>query len=147
MAIKEDRVMDKYKDFAYEYARTLNVKKTCEKCGISIRQGYRLMNNKNIRKIIDEELEKINSEKIADGKEVMEYLTSIMRGEHKEQIALTVGVGEGMSEVAIINKEVNQKDRIKAAELLGKVYGIYTNNVDLNSNVQVVFENEKDLED
>ena len=147
MAIKEDRKMNQYKNFALEYVKTLNVKKTCEKCNISMRQGYRLMNNKDVRRFIDEELEKINNQKIADGKEVMEYLSAVMRGEHKEDVVTTVGVGEGFSEVRIVDKDVGAKDRIKAAELLGKVYGIYNPDINVDSSVQVVFENEKDLKD
>lgn len=144
---KPTNKLDKYKDFALEYVRTLSLQKAAENCGIHIRTAHRLVKDPNIRKFIDEELTKINNKKIADGKEVLEYLTSIMRGEQVEKVPFVIGTGEGFSEVTIVDKDVGAKERLKAAELLGKVYGIYTQNVEMNSTVQVVFEDEKDLED
>lgn len=147
MAKKMTNSLDKYRDFALEYVRTLNIQESAKKCGMSIRNAHRILKDPRVREFIDEELEKINSEKIADGKEVMEYLSSVMRGQLREQVAMTINVGDFMSEVALVNKEVGQKERLKAAELLGKVYGIYTPDINVDSNVQVVFENEENLED
>ena len=67
--------------------------------------------------------------KIADGTEVLQYLTELMRGEHKEQVLRGVGMGEQVK----TNMEVSAKDRIKAAELLGKRHALFTDKVDLNT--------------
>lgn len=67
----------------------------------------------------------------------MEYLTSVMRGEHTEQTLRLVG--DGVQEIT--NIDVPAKDRIKAAELLGKRYGLFKDNLqmdgDLSLNIQI----------
>ena len=139
--------LERHKLVALEYLKTFSPEKTAKTMNMSVRQIHRILKKPDIQAFVQEELDKIKNEKIADGKEVMEFLTSVMRGELKEEEIVTLGVGEGFSEAVKIQKEIYQKDRIKAADLLGKAYGIYTQNLDINSNVQVVFENEKDLED
>ncbi|NKC68982.1 terminase small subunit [Vagococcus fluvialis] len=82
---------------------------------------------------IDEQLDKLHSERVADAQEVLEYLTSIMRGEEKEEVL----IGRGEGEQGITDIEVGAKDRIKAAELLGKRFGLFTDRVDLDANVSL----------
>ena len=65
--------------------------------------------------------EELHSAKVANAQEVLEYLTSIMRGEQREQTLQLVG--DGMQDITSI--DVAAKDRLKAAELLGKRYGIF----------------------
>lgn len=62
---------------------------------------------------------------------MLEYLTSIVRGEQTEQTLR--GVGEGAQEID--NIDVSAKDRIKAAELLGKRYGIWTDKTELTGEI------------
>ena len=52
----------------------------------------------------------------------MRYLTRVLRAEEKEEIL--VYVGDGMQEIQTI--QPSTKDRIKAAELLGKRYRLWT---------------------
>ncbi len=83
--------------------------------------------NPEMRACIDRKLAEIESEKTANAKEVMEYLTSVMRGEHTEQ---TLKLSEaGGQDIVDIN--VSEKDRLKAAELIGKRYGLFKENVDI----------------
>lgn len=138
---------NRWEAFALEYIKHMSVEKAAEAVGISKRQGHRILQKPEVRDYINAALEKIKNEKIADGKEVMEFLTSVMRGELQEEEVLTIGIGEGMTEPVKIKKEIYQKDRIKAADLLGKVYGIYTPTVSMDASVQVVFEDEKNLKD
>ncbi len=86
------------------------------------------MKKEEIKRYIESQLSQIRSEKIADATEVMEYLTSVMRGECKEQVLRLVG--DGIQEIDTIN--VSVKDRIKASELLGKRYGIFKENVSVD---------------
>ncbi len=75
---------------------------------------------------IETELEKFHSAKIADAEEVMKYLTSVMQGgEHTEEIPILCG--DGCQELT--QKEVGAKERLKAAELIGKRYGMFTDKV------------------
>ena len=81
-------------------------------------------------------MKQIKTEKIADAQEVLEYLTSVMRGEQKEQVALLTG--EGVQD--LVQKDVSAKDRLKAAELIGKRYALFTEKVELQgeTTVQIV---------
>jgi phage terminase small subunit len=57
------------------------------------------------------------------------------------------GVGEGCSEARTIQKEPSEKDRLKAAELLGKRYGLYTDRVeaevDMELNINIDYGDEE----
>lgn len=76
---------------------------------------------------IKEAFDKRSSElSIADGTEVLQYYTSVMRGEHKEETLR--GLGEGYQEP--IHLEVGAKDRLKAAEMLGKYHKLLTDKVE-----------------
>jgi phage terminase small subunit len=92
---------------------------------------------------IHEQLERIHSEKTADAKEVLEYLTSVMRGEHTEETLQLVG--DGVQTISDIS--VSAKDRLKAAELIGKTYGIFTDKTDLNIAQPIVISGGETLED
>lgn len=80
----------------------------------------------HIREYVDTCLEKAHSNKVADIQEVMEYLTSVMRGETSAEEVLVVGTGEGCSEPCKVSKAPSEKERLKAAELIGKRYALFT---------------------
>ncbi len=91
----------------------------------------------SVKSYINERLEKIQSSKIAKQEEILELLTSVMRGEQKEDTLQHVGGMQIISEIGI-----SAKDRIKAAELLGKRYGMWTDRVETDSTVNIVFEDD-----
>ena len=95
--------------------------------------GYRLLRNVEVKDYINEQLEKIRSEKIADATEVMEYLTSVLRGETVSEIVVVEGCGEGVSEAKRMNKSPDERERLKAAEMLGKYYALFTDKTQINS--------------
>lgn len=138
---------DKQKRFCDEYLIDCNATQAAIRAGYSPKtaneQGNRLLTNVSVKAYIDERLEQLHTKKTADAQEVMEYLTSVMRGEHKEQtLALC---GDGMQEIQDI--DVSAKDRIKAAELIGKRYGMFKDAVDLGGAVPVVISGGDDLAD
>lgn len=94
--------------------------------------GCKLLMNANIKNYIDEQLEKIHNEKIADATEVMMYLTAVMRGESKSEIVVVEGCGDGFSEARNVDKAPDEKEKLKAAELLGKRFGIFTEKMKLD---------------
>ena len=83
----------------------------------------------NIKAEIQVRNAEIQSEKTADMTEVMEYLTSVMRGEQTESVATSKGVFSGV--------EVSAKDRIKAAELIGKRNGAWTDKKELTVDLKI----------
>ena len=95
------------------------------------------------KKYIDERIAEKQSQLIATQDEVLQYLTSVLRGEQKEQTLKMAGVG--FQEVEEIN--ISTKDRLKAAELLGKAYGAFRDKVDVSGTVPVVISGYDELED
>ncbi|MGN1013825.1 MAG: terminase small subunit, partial [Butyricicoccus sp.] len=83
------------------------------------------------------------AENIADAQEVMEYLTSVLRGESRSSVLCMAG--EGTQEV--IEKPPDEKEKLKAAELLGRRYSLFTDKMSISGAVPVVISGEDDLED
>lgn len=133
--------------FCDEYLISGNATEAAIKAGYSRKTakqtGSENLSKPDLRAYIDEQLAKIHSAKIADAEEVMKYLTSVMRGEHTEQ-ALKL-VGEGVQTVTDI--DVSAKERLKAAELIGKRYGLFTEKVGLEGAVPVIITGDDQLED
>ena len=133
--------------FCDEYLISGNATDAAIKAGYSRKTakqtGSENLAKPDLRAYIDEQLAKIHSAKIADAEEVMKYLTSVMRGEHTEQVLKLVG--EGVQTVTDI--DVSAKERLKAAELIGKRYGLFTDKVGLEGAVPVIITGDDQLED
>lgn len=128
---------EKQKLFADEYLIDLNATRAYKAVYKSIKNdetakaaSSRLLTNVNVKKYIDERLEKIKSDKIAETGEIMEYLTSVMRGKSSSHVLMLVG--DGCQK--IVEKPPDEKERLKAAELLGKRYSLFTERVKLDGN-------------
>lgn len=137
----------KQKRFADEYIISGNTEKSALIAGYSKNyaraQAHKLLANVGIKSYIDERLEKLESEKIATQEEVLQYLTSIMRGEQQEKTLISIGeLGQ-----EIVDIDVGAKDRLKAAELLGKRYRLFTDKIEAEIQGTVVFVNEDDIPD
>ena len=133
--------------FCDEYLISGNATEAAIKAGYSRKTakqtGSENLAKPDLRAYIDEQLAKIHSAKIADAEEVMKYLTSVMRGEHTEQVLKLVG--EGVQTVTDI--DVSANERLKAAELIGKRYGLFTDKVGLEGAVPVIITGDDQLED
>ena len=70
------------------------------------------------------------SELIADQDEVLKYLTSVMRGQTQAEVVVVENIGDYMSKARTMQKAPDEKERLKAAELLGKRYGLYTDRIE-----------------
>lgn len=147
----ESSMTDKQKKFCDEYLIDCNATRAYLAAYPNIKNEHsartlasRLLTKVDIKSYIDEQLEKISSEKIADAKEVMEYLTSVMRGETKSEIVVVEGCGDGYSEARNIDKAPDEKERLKAAELLGKRFGLFKDNVALEIEPVVIINDLKE---
>lgn len=133
----------KQKRFVDEYVISLNATEAAINAGYSQKTagdiGHENLQKPHIRMYIDERLEEINNELIADAQEVMQYLTGVMRGESQANVMVTEGQGEGVSQAREFSKSPDEKERLKAAELLGKRYALFTDRVDINqeSNIEI----------
>ena len=114
----------------------------------AIKAGYSPKTAKNIgsenlakpdlKAYIEAQLAALHSEKIADATEVLEYLTSVMRGKTKGIEIVTEFIGDGVSEARTMEKEPSEKERLKAAELIGKRFGLFTDRVGIDGAVPIV---------
>ena len=95
-------------------------------------RSHKLLENVDIKTAINKRLDELESKRIADMGEVMEYLTSVMRGELKDEALLVVPLGDFESEVQRHEHRSDTSQRTKAAELLGKRYGMWTDKQDIN---------------
>lgn len=126
----------KQKRFCQEYLIDLNATQAAIRVGYSPKTaraiGQKLLTKVDIKKYITEQLEQLKSENIANAQEVLEYLTSVMRGEQKEQVPLMYYDKQILEE-----KSASIKDRLKAAELLGKRYALFTEKLELQGETTV----------
>ncbi len=120
------------KRFCDEYLIDCNATQAAIRAGYSPKTakqiGQRMLTNVDLKAYIDEQLERIHNEKTADAQEVLEYLTAVMRGQHTEQTLQLIG--DGVQKIADI--DVSAKERLKAAELIGKRYGMFKDNVGID---------------
>lgn len=135
---------EKQKIFADEYLIDLNATRAYRVAYPAVKKdetaksaGSRMLTNVNVKKYINERLEEIHSEKTADAKEVMEYLTSVLRGESQSEEIVVEGLGDGLSKAKTMEKAPSEKDRLKAAELLGKRYSLFTDKVEMEADMEL----------
>ncbi len=127
------KLTDKQKIFCDEYIISLNATQAAIKAGYAEKTAYAIgaenLKKPKIQSYISERMEQKESSLIATQDEVLQYLTSVLRGESQTTDTLLVGMGDGYQEVQEVEKKPSEKDRLKAAELLGKRYGLYTDKV------------------
>lgn len=126
---------EKQKRFIDFYIQLGNATEAAKRAGYSQRTAFNLggrnLKNPLIRKELDKRLEEMKSSRIANATEVLEYLTSVVRGEAVSEIVVVEGCGMGESKARAINKTPDEKERLKAAELLAKRYGLLTEKVEV----------------
>lgn len=132
---------EKQRLFADEYLKDLNgtrayktIYTTIKNDNVAAVRANTLLKQKDISDYISKRLEEIHNENTADIQEVMEYLTSVLRGESASAVLMMSG--NGMQKVT--EKLPDEKERLKAAELLGKRFGMFKDNVDITSNGKTV---------
>ena len=124
----------KQKRFCDEYLIDLNATQAAIRAGYSEKSAYSIgeenLKKPEIRKYIEERMAEKEKGLIADQDEVLKYLTAVMRGQSQSEVVVVEGCGQGESVARRIDKAPDEKERLKAAELLGKRYGLYTDKID-----------------
>ncbi|ABS23179.1 terminase small subunit [Bacillus cytotoxicus] len=120
------KLTPKQQAFCDYYIETGNATEAARKAGYKGRNLNRIA-SENLSKLviqqyIEERMAEKDEERVASQDEILEFLTKVMRGEMTEQVP--VGQGEGYFELQ--DKDTYVKDRVKAAELLGKRYMMWT---------------------
>ena len=145
------KLTEKQRRFAEYYIETGNCTEAAIKAGYSKRTA-RVIGQENllkpaIKKYIDEKLTEMSNKRIASANEVMELLTSAARGELEEEVVVVESIGDYCSEAKIIKKQIGAKDRIKAAELLGKRYRLFADKVEIDGAMSVTIVGEDEIEE
>lgn len=153
---------EKQKLFCEEYLIDLNATQAAIRAGYSEKTAYRTgadnLKKPQISEYIGERMRNKEDELIAKQDEVLRYLTEVMRREKKESIVVTLSrdtstyipdengtmrkqtVKEEVPEIVEIPAKLT--DANKAAELLGKRYGLFTDKLQFNTpTVPVILDN------
>lgn len=140
MNVEDIQLTEKQKIFCIEYLKDMNGTRAYKFAYPHIKNdntaaaaASRLLRNVNVKKYIELKMKEIEEEGTADVVEIIMFLSSVMRGEKKEDIALLLAEG-GQS---LESKDTDIRDRLKAAELLGKRYGMWTDKLDVKGDVDV----------
>lgn len=132
----------KQKIFCDEYLIDLNATQAAIRAGYSKKNANRIgsenLSKLDIKNYIDERMAEKEKVLIADQNEVLKYLTSVLRGESQSTELVVEGTGDGYSKARTILKEPSEKDRLKAAELLGKRYGLYTDKIEMAADTELI---------
>lgn len=123
------RLTPKQEKFCQEYLKDLNATQAAKRAGYSEKtarvQSARLLSNVNIQNYIQQLRTETRNADIADIKEIQEYLSSVMRGKSQSEVVVVEAVGDGITSARGVNKSPDEKERLKAAELLGKALGMF----------------------
>ena len=144
MTIKEikAKISPRELKFVKYYLKTSNKTYAVAKAGyaISTKSGLyskadALLKNKYIILYISYLKEKVEAETIAGVQEVLQFYTDVLRGKVQEENLIQVtkkvkGMQITSSEIKLTKAKI--KDRLKAAEQLGKNYGLEENSRDNN---------------
>lgn len=136
---KKNELTVKQRKFADYYIECGNATEAALKAGYS-KNSARFIAAENLAKpLIKEYIAQVmaikDAEQIATQDEILAFLTSVMRGEVKDQVPLLNGDGYQK----LVELDATQvKDRTKAAELLGKRHAMWTEKQLLDGAVQVM---------
>lgn len=136
MPIKRDEhgLTPKQAQFVSEYVKDWNVTNAGRRMGIKPAATYRYLRCPAVAARLEQIKTDMDKSAVATAEEVAAYLTAVLRGEETEAVLRGCGVGMQTE----IRQQVKAKDRLKAAELLGKHYSMFTDKVEHSGNLPVV---------
>ncbi len=124
-----EKLTEKQKRFVDFYIQTGNASEAARLAGYNPKSagsiGQENLKKPEIKNAIDARLKQLESERVAKDKEILEFLTAVMRGEVIESIPTQIGTGNGVFHAELLKKPPNVKDRLKAAEILSKINGLF----------------------
>lgn len=146
--MKPRGLTEKQKRFIDFYIETGNATEAARRAGYKKpnKQGDQNLVKLGIRNAINERLKEAESKRVASGTEVLQYLTSVMRGEAEEEVLVTEGCGVGYTKTKAVKKKISQKDRLKAAELLMKRLGLAMSDIETEERKTRIQQMRKDID-
>lgn len=119
---------NRQKIFCDQYIMTGgNATEAAKRAGYSKRTAYsigqRLLKNVEVQETISARLEELESERIIETEEILEHLSDVVRG----QVTETLVTPSGKKFVV----PIRESDRLRAAETLLKIRGLFRDKVDV----------------
>lgn len=128
--------------FCQEFAASGNAYASAIKAGYTemyaSKRAYLLEQKPAVQKRLQELYDERAAASIAEGCELKQRLTEIIRCTAREEVLMSVGTGEGTSDIVRLDKAPSFRDQMKAIELLGRMGGMFNDKVNLEANVPVV---------
>lgn len=129
---RQQRFVDEYIKTGVAYSAALAAGYSETYASVS---SHKLLENVRIKAALDERLNGLRKSTIADQEEILEFLTSIVRGEVSEPVAILDGAGRQRIE----HLTPSVQTRKGAAEQLGKRYALWTEKQDVTVTGAVQF--------
>ncbi|QPQ35911.1 terminase small subunit [Lysinibacillus sp. JNUCC-52] len=136
LTVKQQAFADLYIELGNATEAYLRAYPNVKKEATARANGSRLLTNANVKAYIDERMEELKSERVADQQEVLETLTAILRGDATAATLRSIDVGVQKIEE---NMPPTMTERIRAAELIGKRHGLWIDKQEINATVTPVF--------
>ena len=86
-------------------------------------------NLRKLRPYIDEVMNKRHTDAIATQEEIQQFFTAVVRGEVKEEVVSNNG--------KVLEVPASTKDRLKAAECMGRAYGMFTERKEISGTMDI----------
>lgn len=134
---------EKQKKFCDYYLEFSDITKAAIKAGYSKNTVSKLLKDSKIKEYLDNQIKEFDDDKIAKPQEVIKYLTKVMRGE--EEIEFDLEKNSLINKMGV--KGISTKERLKAAELLGKTYDIFSSKQELREPYTVIINGEDKIGD
>lgn len=118
------KLTQKQKRFVDEYLISGNATQAAIKAGYSEKTatvtGAENLRKPNIKKAIDKKTAELESKKIGDAKEVLEFYFRVLRGEETEEVPMSTA-----DEVVTVTKKPSIKDKVSVAREIMKRFPLY----------------------
>ena len=137
------KLTDKQRAFCQEYLVDLNGTQAAIRAGYSKRtaneQAARMLAKASIQDYLSQLMARKEASRIATADEVLMYLTSVIRGESESEVLVTKSLGKDLgSEIIHEKKHPDEKDKLKAAEVMAKYHGLMApQQVEMKTSVSV----------
>lgn len=112
----KEKLTSKQKKFALEFLVSGNITGAAKKAGYSERSARQIgslnLTKPNVVEYMNEILDKTKSEEVATTEEVLEFLTSVMRGNVAEQFGLDPSITDRTKAAQLLMKRFNDDQRM-----------------------------------
>lgn len=118
------KLTTKQKKFCDEYIKSGNAKQSAIKAGYSPKTAYSIgnenLNKPELKAYIEKRLKQLESKKIGDAKEVLEFYFRVLRGEETEEVPMSTA-----DSVVTVTKTPSIKDKVSVAREIMKRFPLY----------------------